>query len=165
MAGRRPAPPETRAAKGTTKKRPNKVDIPPRQDGLPTPPVWLAKAERTAWGTFSNLLHARGQLSPDSTPSLIALCAVFVEWIELRDDLRENGRFQRVLTVAGAEKDEPESEDYMERPRPALAAFQDADRRLKGWLIEFGLTDASRGKVQTKSPSTEDDPLSKYGLN
>lgn len=165
MAGRRPAPPEKREAKGTTKKRPNKADIPARTDGIPTPPAWLSKPERAAWETFAKLLATRGQLSPDSTPSLIALCAVFAEWTELRDDLRKAGRFQRVLTVAGADKKTPSDEDYMERPRPALAAFQDADRRLKGWLIEFGLTDASRGKVQTKAPSLEDDPLAKYGLN
>lgn len=108
----------------------------------------------------------RGQLTPDGEISLIALCQCYAEWVELAQDIAANGRFQLVLTKAG--KEDPDGEgSYMERLRPAVSAFQDCDRRLKGWLIEFGLTDASRGKVSAadSGKGEGDDPLARYGLN
>lgn len=118
------------------------------------------------WERTSGLLFQRGQLSADGQMALIALCQCYAEWVELVEDLRVNGRFQKVLTKAGSGVEDEDDGAYMERARPSLAAFQDCDRRLKGWLIEFGLTDASRGKVSGKPSAPEgDDPLAKYGLN
>jgi hypothetical protein len=38
----------------------------------------------------------------------------------------------------------------------------DADRRFKGWLTEFGLSPAARGKVKVIDGDGEADPLDKY---
>lgn len=167
MPGKRPEPLEKRIGKGNPQKRPLPASPPARVHTAPTMPAWFGELHRECWERTTNLLFARGQLSADSEVSLIALCQCYAEWVELAQDIAANGRYQRVRTVAGERgKDEGET-SLMERPRPAVAAFQDADRRLKGWLIEFGLTDASRGKV-TGAPEGEgaaDDPLARYGLN
>lgn len=132
--------------------------VPARVEGRPTQPQWLDGHALACWQRVSDLLFMRGQLSAESELSLSALAHCYAEWMELAEDLKKNGRFQMVATAAGNET---------ERARPAVAAFQDCDRRLKGWLIEFGLTDASRAKVAGSGAQTpdEDDPLARYGLN
>lgn len=167
MAGRRPAPPEVRKAKGSDKRTPAS-DPPNRVAGIPKPPAHFAGFALECWNEYAELLRKRGQLSKESRVALQALCECYCEWRELGDDLKTHGRFQKVPIQSG--------QGEMERVRPALAAYQDADRRLKGWLIEFGLTDASRGKVHAggfKLPEkgegepepAADDPVARYGLN
>jgi len=159
---RRPDPLEKRLAKGNTSGRPLPESPPARVDGVPDAPAWLTGHAVTAWHRIGGLLARRGQLSLDTEPSLIALCVTWAEWVELADDLQRNGRFQRVRTKVGADG---KRGSFIERVRPAVAAFADADRRLKGWLVEFGLTDASRGKVEIKpAPPADNDPLKRYGL-
>jgi P27 family predicted phage terminase small subunit len=143
------------------------TDAPARVAVQPEAPAWLVGHAKDCWDRTGGLLFARGQFSADSEMSLIALCQCYAEWVELAEDIRVNGRFQKVRTKAGAGAEDDEA-SYMERVRPAVAAFQDCDRRLKGWLVEFGLTDASRGKVSTaggEDPAADDDPLARYGLN
>lgn len=158
---KRPDPLERRIGKGNTQRRPLPANAPERVPGAPLPPDWLEGHGLTCWRTTSALLTERGQLSAESAIPLLALCTTYAEWVELAKDIRDNGRYQRVKTKAGADGEGEAA--YMERVRPAVAAFQDCDRRLKGWLIEFGLTDASRGKVASAPPADGDDPLEPYG--
>lgn len=154
--GRRPQPIEKRIGKGNPNNRPLPTNIPARVAGVPNPPKHLAGFSLECWNEYAPLLKQRGQISKESRISLTALCECYAEWRELGDDLRENGRFQKVTTGSG---------DEMERVRPALAAYQDADRRLRAWLIEFGLTDASRAKVSGTPEADNDSPYAEFGLN
>ena len=160
MRGRPTAPVEQRIAKGrVTKKQQLELlqTLPPRVDGLPQPPGWLDGYALQGWERFSELLFTRGQLSAETETSLLALAMCYEDWVKLKLDIRANGHVQVVTTDNGP----------IERIRPASQAFGDADRRLRYWLTEFGLTDASRGKVAVKdaAESAEDDPLARYGLN
>jgi len=47
---------------------------------------------------------------------------------------------------------------------PAVPARADAWRRVKIMLTEFGLTPASRSKVDVEVAGEDNDPLKKYGL-
>lgn len=164
--GRRPEPLEKRAGKGNPGKRPLPKSAPERVTGEPVPPMWMDGHALVFWRKTAGVLAKRGQWSSDSEPSFTALCLCWGEWLELAEDIRSNGRFQRVRTKAGAEAEDSDEGAFMERVRPAVAAFQDADRRLKGWLTEFGLTDASRGKVTGTPPEGDgDEVLKRYGLN
>lgn len=158
MAGRRPQTLEKKLGKGNPGRRPLNDKAPPRVSGDPKPPKGLAGYALECWKEYAGILKARGQWSRDSRLSFTALCEVYAEWRELADDLRKNGRFQMVETKAGG---------VMERARPALSAFQDADRRLRAWLIEFGLTDASRAKVSgtPEEDPDEENPLAEFGLH
>ena len=170
MAGKRPEPLEKRVGKGNTSGRPLPASPPARVHSAPTMPQWFGDLERECWSRTTDLLFRRGQLSADSEASLTALCQCYAEWVDLAQDIKANGRWQKVKTYTAKRRGEDvddADEDYMERVRPAVAAFQDADRRLKGWLIEFGLTDASRGKVSgsAEEDPAAGDPLAAYGLN
>lgn len=142
--------------KGNPNRRPIPTAVPARVNGVPIAPKHLTGYALDCWNEYAALLKQRGQISKESRISLAALCECYAEWRELGDDLRANGRFQKVTTGSG---------DEMERVRPALAAYQDADRRLRAWLIEFGLTDASRAKVSGTPEDDADNPLAEFGLN
>ena len=38
----------------------------------------------------------------------------------------------------------------MHRLHPAVGALQDADRRIKSWLIEFGQTPSARSRIKVE---------------
>jgi P27 family predicted phage terminase small subunit len=168
MRGRKAEPLEKKVAKGARGAAAAAKAAPTRVESHPKAPAWLANHAKTCWERVSNILFMRGQLSADSEIALLGLSMCYAEWVELAEDLRVNGRFQKVKTKAAAMSGNDDEESaYMERARPCLAAFQDCDRRLKNWLVEFGLTDASRSKVTVGAPDApdEDDPLARYGLN
>jgi P27 family predicted phage terminase small subunit len=160
MAGRRQIPVERRLANSKITKAEAEAllrNMPPRIEGTPEPPAWMSGYALEGFRRFSNILFQRNQLSIETETSLIAMAQCYGDWVDLAKDLRDNGYIQVVTTENGP----------IERTRPTTAAFADADRRLKAWLTEFGLTDASRGKVTAgeAGAAEEDDPLARYNLN
>ena len=154
----RPAKPiEAKRAAGNPGKRALPKNEPPRIAGIVVPPDDMPAAVKILWRRFAGLLKARGQLSLDGAEALEQLAYCANEVRELREQLRVEGRTVKQITVTGEE---------MIRANPAQAMFADADRRLRGWLSEFGLTDATRSKVAAggEEPKTND-PLAAYGLN
>jgi P27 family predicted phage terminase small subunit len=166
---RRPVPLEVKQGKGTARVGREAKTPPARVAGLVKAPEGMSGHALTCWAEMADLLTKRGQLTLDSRPSLVRLCQTYAECVELEKVISEEGRFQDVKTGSG---------DSMKRAHPALAALADADRRFKGWLIEFGLTDASRGKVnalairqptarkgKSKAGAKVEAPGSRFGLN
>jgi P27 family predicted phage terminase small subunit len=166
---RRSLPPEVKEAKGTQRAGRDAATPPARVPGVVAVPKGYKGHALTCWKAITDLLAKRHQLTLDSRPALICLCDTYAEREVLKETLEKEGRFQSVKTGSG---------DAMLRAHPALAAYQDADRRYRAWLIEFGLTDASRGKVNAvtirppapergkrKAAATVDAPGSRYGLN
>lgn len=143
---------------------------PARVSGVPDMPATFKGDAKTCWQWAVDLLSKRGQLTQDSRPSLVALCQVFAQREMLWKHLQKKGHFQTITTTSG---------DRVEKLRPAVSAFADADRRYHAWLAEFGLTDASRGKVHVdpanaptagqqrgRKPEVEsENPAARYGLN
>lgn len=154
MASPRPKPTHLKVVAGNPGKRPlNQAEPKPRRE-RPSPPAHLSARAREAWGYVSALLDRMGVLTEADAVALEQLCEVYAEVIDLRADIAANGRFQTVTTKAGGE---------MERLRPAYAALMDADRRLKGWLIEFGKTPSARSKVKTDGEGAEQaDPAAEF---
>jgi P27 family predicted phage terminase small subunit len=164
MKGRKAEPIDTKQAKGLARvgRVPDKV--PPRVAGDVQMPDTLSPDAHRYWRDYCRVLAARGQLSVDSIPALVELCEVEAELRALHDDVRVNGRFQRVKTKVGTEEDGDAA--YMERARPAYRAIGDAQRRKVALLNEFGLTDASRSKVNTSgTPDDTTDPAAEFGIN
>ena len=159
MKGRKAEPIERRIAKGTVPLAPA-LNLPPsRVEGVPTPPPWLMEDAQAViyWQHYSDLLFRRGQLTQDSETALVALVNCTCEWVRLARFIRESGYSQQKVTQSG---------DVYTAALPEASVFAECDRRLRSWLAEFGLTDASRGKVGIGAPpgAGGDDPLSAYGL-
>lgn len=168
MAGRRPKPVEVKEGMGNPGRR-EMPTPPPRVSGVPKAPGHLKGDALNCWNRVTDLLMKRHQLTLDSLESLVCLAETYGDRAKLRRVIERKGWTMEVTTTVGA---------TVERARPEVAMYQDADRRLRAWLIEFGLTDASRGKVNAVAPrgplpetgkqpaeSEKASPLSRYGLN
>lgn len=152
-----PAPLETQLARGSKGAKQAEKAAPPRVNGVPVPPLPLSEQAMICWVSVSGLLFARGQLTLDSALSLTALCECYAQWVDLMYAVRRDGYTEEQYTITGSKTVVSAS----------LKAFTTVDARFRAWLVEFGLTDASRGKVAGGVPPTDgaDDPLSVYGLH
>jgi P27 family predicted phage terminase small subunit len=154
MAGRRPKPTHLRLVTGNAGKRPINKAEPTLSRSIPSPPEHLSPSARVAWGRFSAMLDRIGVLTEADAAALEQVSETYAEIVELRADIAANGRFQTVITKSG---------DQMERMRPAYSALMDADRRLKAWLVEFGVTPAARSKVKVNgADEKQEDPAASY---
>jgi P27 family predicted phage terminase small subunit len=155
MAGRRPKPTHLKLIAGNPGKRPLNAAEPKPARVIPSPPEHLSPDARVAWGRFAAILDRSGVLTEADAAALEQVAETYAEIVALRQDIAANGRFQVVETKAGGE---------MERMRPAYSALMDADRRLKGWLVEFGQTPAARSKVKSNGgeDAEKEDPAARF---
>src|SRR5262249_25527084 len=73
--------------------------------------------------------------------ALEALCEAYADGQEARKTLDKFGsRYYETVSSNGGK---------MLRAHPAVGVVRDADRRLRGWLAEFGLTPAQRSGIVT----------------
>lgn len=148
MPGRRSTPTAMKIASGNPGKRAINKREPKPPAGVPTPPEHLSDEARRVWFALAPMLDAMGVLTQADAIELEVLCEDYAEWLELKKDIQANGRVQTVTTKSG---------DEFIRQRPQVGMLQDADRRLKGHLAEFGLTPASRSKVTISEKSEGED--------
>jgi P27 family predicted phage terminase small subunit len=107
--------------------------------GLPSSPDHLDEHESRLWDYFGGLVVGMRVLSKNDLTALGILCENEAARLELGDWLKENGRFHQVVTTAG---------DLVDRTRPQFTEWQRLNKEVMGQLREFGLTPASRPKIQ-----------------
>ncbi len=147
----RPKPSHLKLVRGNPGKRAvNKREPKPRRE-IPSPPAHLSDRGKVAWGKVSVILDRMGVLTEADAFALEMLCETYADILDARENL-QGGRYQTVITKSG---------DSMERARPALSDLQDADRRFRAWLVEFGLTPSARSRVKTEGEK-EEDPLAEF---
>ncbi len=83
------------------------------------------------WQRLAPELKRTHRLPKDSQDAFAVFCCNFAEWLEAQVDITENGRTQRVKTVAGG---------FMERDRPAMRHRQQAFDNVFKLSGAFGLT-------------------------
>lgn len=83
------------------------------------------------WQRLAPELKRTHRLPKDSQDTFAVFCCNFAEWLETQVDITENGRTQKVKTVAGG---------FMERDRPAMRHRQQAQDNVFKLSSAFGLT-------------------------
>lgn len=79
----------------------------------------------------------------------------YAQVMDFQDTLDDEGRVYKALTKEG----------FQLRPHPLVAQLEDAERRLRMYMNEFGLTPASRSKVKSDGDdNAKKDPLENLGL-
>lgn len=145
-AGRPPKSAETKRQEGNRGRRP----IDPQGleaeakaiegvEGLPPAPDHLDEHEGRLWEYFGGLVVGMRVLSKNDLTALGILCENEAARLELGDYLKENGRFHTIMSTAG---------DMVDRARPQFTEWQRLNKEVMGQLREFGLTPASRPKIQ-----------------
>lgn len=119
----------------------------------PVAPEHLDDDARRAWDTLAPMLVRLGVLTEADHFALERLAECYSEVREHRAELKEIGHTYETVSATGG---------VMHRRRPEAVLLADADRRFKGYLVEFGLTPAARSKVESNSDGGEEDPAEGY---
>jgi P27 family predicted phage terminase small subunit len=162
MAGRRPKPTHLKVVTGNPGKRALNKREPKPQKVIPACPEHLSTSSKVAWGKLCVLLDRMGVLTEADALALERLCDCYAEILECREIIARDGRTYKSIRGIGDE-DSP-IEQVLMKANPAVAMLADADRRFKGYLVEFGLTPAARSKVQVKDGDgdKQEDPLQEF---
>ena len=147
--GRRPAPQELKKKRGTARKDrapDNPVTVTKAKPKKTTPSFLKAKGKMMYERSVGHL-HSMGLLSTVDDTSLELLAMAYQEWYSAELKLMKEGRIYETFAANGAK---------VLKPHPAAAQSADAWRRIRMMLIEFGLTPASRSKLERPEGRTLD---------
>lgn len=148
--------PEQHLLRGTwnvTRHGPRPAAIPPtstvRVD--PTPPAWLHADAQAEWRRLAPVLGQHGALAETDADALAAYCEAFTTWKQATARLRQFGMVVKRSTDAG---ELPVISPYVKIAHQAM-------QHMRAFLIEFGMTPSSRGRMPVKPPPPA--PVSKWG--
>lgn len=147
--GRRPAPQELKKKRGTARKDrapENPVEVSKGKPISKTPSFLKAKGKLMYERTVGHL-HNMGLLSSVDDTALELLAMAYQEWYSAELKLQREGRVYESLSSNGAR---------VLKAHPAAQQSSDAWRRIRMMLIEFGLTPASRSKLEKPEGRTLD---------
>ncbi len=106
----------------------------------PDPPEWLDEIGRAVWGTYAPQLAATKVLGEQDGLALAMLCDQASVYRKCADFLRQKGESYVVLDGDGNPK--------AVQAYPQVALRQKAAAELRRWVEHFGLSPASRARVQ-----------------
>lgn len=151
--GRKPKPSHLRLVTGNAGKRPfNQAEPKPRRE-RPSAPAHVSEKARETWGHVVSLLDDMGVLTKPDVMALEMLCEAYADYLAARSELKAFGtNYYQTTNATGG---------VMHRAHPAVAVMQDADRRIKAWLGEFGMTPSARTRVHGEG-SEQEDPAEAY---
>lgn len=142
MAGRRPKPSAIRELEGNRGHRPiNKSE--PKPSGIPTCPKHLDKVAQTEWKRISAELQQMGLLTAVDRAALAAYCQSYSRWAAAEAGLQKHG------LVIKAPSGYPINSPYVGIANTALD-------QMRKFLVEFGLTPASRSRISTSGAEPQD---------
>lgn len=131
--------------------------------GTPEMPLGLSAVAEQEWNSIVPILHRMGvQLCEGDGKSLAAYCSCYAQWMLAEKEIALYGI---TINVVHTDADDPDEILFSEfKVNPAVRVRSDALRQMKSFLIEFGLTPASRNKLETKPAGSDkpDDPLEDF---
>jgi P27 family predicted phage terminase small subunit len=135
----------------------------------PSAPAHVSEKARETWGYVTGILDRMGVLTEADAIGVEMLCEAYADKLAARASLALPVIAKRNDKVSGEEIvwtiAEAGARTYlgfgkdgvMIRQRPEVAMIADADRRIRGWLAEFGMTASARTRVKTSEPEKADE--------
>jgi P27 family predicted phage terminase small subunit len=171
MAGRRPKPTAIKTLQGNPGHRPlnDKELVAPK--GEPEMPKGMLPAARREWKNIVPLLMKLGVLSQIDGKALAAYCDTFAHMEKSRKDIEKYGlvveepvidKFNNPVVLGSIPGVPPEAgASYLVKLKanPAVANYALFAKLMKSFLIEFGLTPASRAKLKVEADTGDTDPF------
>ena len=148
-SGRRPKPSYLKVLQGTN--RPDRVN---ESEAMPDAlleraPLHLSKAARQEWRRMGERLLAVGLITVLDNPAFALYCEAWAKWREAEDRLAAEGMVY--LAPSGAPHVSPY---YQIAAQERQAAYR--------FLIEFGMTPASRSRVKAAPKPQAADPFEEF---
>lgn len=175
---RRPTPTELKKLAGNPGHRPLNDAEPQPMRGIPEMPKGLRPAARREWNRIAPALEQLGVLSRIDGKALAMYCDCYADWEEAQRDCVKNGLVLDTPIIdrktnlpifltdhkASCEASEESSKCscpvrvlMQRKENPAFTVKQKAMKTMKSFLIEFGLTPASRCKLKVEAPKGKSD--------
>lgn len=155
MRGRKPKPTYLHLVNGNPGRRPRNRKEPKPPRCIPSPPEHLSDDARVAWSMLAAKLDRMRVLTEADAWALEELAETYVEVVQIRRRIARDGR---VLTVKNKRS------GTRKISNPLVIQYSDAAKRFRALMGEFGLTPASRPRINA-GPLEDRDPLQeKYGL-
>ena len=141
---RKPKPTALRLIEGNRGRRPFNKREPKPRPVVPKCPRHLNDAAKVEWKRIAKTLHKLGLLTEIDGGQLALYCQAWGRWIEAEDALKKHG------TIVKAPKTGwPMSSPYLVVANKAMEQMQRA-------LSEFGMSPASRARVQAAGVSCDE---------
>lgn len=148
MKGRPPKPAPLKLLQGNPGKREVKASKGGSSNKLPQTPRHLDRVGRYAYKKLVDQLGPSGIIQETDGLALELLADAYQEFRDARAAIKKHGGpTYETITESGSK---------IHRAYPEVAIGQDAWRRLKGMLTEFGLTPSSRSKINVMDPEVVD---------
>lgn len=146
--GRKPTPTALRILQGNRQKRALPKGEPQPLATLPSPPPHLTGLALEEWQRLAPELHRIGVLTMVDRAVLAGYCQAYRRWVDAEDALHEEG----ALVV---------SPNGYNMPNPNNTLANQALGMMHKYMVELGLTPASRVKLAKGIPAV-DDPLEQF---
>lgn len=152
MAGRRPKPSALKELAGNPGHRPLNADEVKPPVAAPEKPKNMSRAASREWDRMVPKLIALHLLTDIDGKALMAYCECYATWEMAVKEKRRIGLIveEPVLSKDGAVV----GTKY--KANPAVSIELNAAKTMKAFLIEFGLTPASRSKLHIEKPKEVD---------
>ena len=149
MRGRKPQPSRLKLLRGLPGKRKLSVHEPaPAPLKGSAPPDWLDPAAQAEWVRLAPMLERLGVLTESDTDALAAYCVSWTKWKSATQQLWKWG-----MVLKAKEGEIPVVSPYMK-------IATDAQREMRAFLVEFGMTPSARARVHVTQPDAG--PVSKW---
>lgn len=136
MAGRRPTPTHLKILAGNPGKRPLPKEEPKPEIVAPDPPEWLEGEALREWDRIVPELLKLKLISELDRTGVVAYCVAYDRYVSANMDIRTLGSI--IITTNG---------NIIQNPAVGIA--NTSVDIMRKFLIEFGMTPASRTKVST----------------
>jgi P27 family predicted phage terminase small subunit len=165
MKGRKATPTHLKLVAGNPGKRPLNAREPQPRRERPSAPAHISEAAREVWGQAVMILDEMGVLTRADVFAVEILCEAMADHRAAGETIRAcaathreqaerhrgdpeaplpdftaDGRYYRTINASGG---------VMWRTHPSVALRSDADRRIRGWCAEFGLSPSARSRIET----------------
>lgn len=154
IRGRPPKPTALKVLEGNPGKRPLNQNEPKPKPIAPERPSWLTGEAKREWERIVPELERVGLLTMVDGAALANYCQWWAIYVQAAKELKAHLKEHKKLTITYVNTQGAENEV----PHPAIAIAEKASKNIKAFCTEFGLTPASRTRMEVK-PVDEPDPM------
>ena len=160
MRGRKKKPTNLKLLDGTYRKDRENEDEPIPETTIPSPPPGLSKRAKEEWERASVELEVLGLISEVSMAGLAVYCeayATFIEVTEILNKIEEDGTaLDKYLTITS-------NANVIQNP--LIGIKNHASKIMREFMVEFGMTPSSAGRVlvSKKKKKKDENPFSQLG--
>ena len=144
MKGRKKKPTQLKIIQGTDRADRRNPNEPMPDPNIPPPPPHLKDEALEEWNRLSTELYNLGLLSNIDRATLAAYCVLWARWVDAESKI---DRDTLVL----------KSKDGQPYQNPWLGIANRALTLMRHYISEFGMSPASRSRVEAKPPKSKDE--------